>query len=140
MKATHNYSNRSFAEILLIFLSCVVSLNACGTLMLNTLALFDGTNGTSGTSLIQTSDGNFYWTSEGGGLFNRGSVFRLASSGDLSVVASFDGTNCSLPFCELVQDEAGVLYGTTRFGGSTVTGSVYSAPGTIFKITTRACY
>jgi uncharacterized repeat protein (TIGR03803 family) len=46
-----------------------------------------------------------------------GTVFKLAPSGELTTLHSFNGTDGALPYAGLIMDWAGNLYGTTLFGG-----------------------
>jgi uncharacterized repeat protein (TIGR03803 family) len=126
------------ACLLTIFsLAVQIDLLAAG-LMLTTVARFDGTNGSSGTTLLQASDGNLYGVSEGGGSYQLGTVFRLTSAGELSAIASFDGTNGAFAHGGLIQGADGNLYGATDYGGSQIAGSVFSSTyGTIYKVTTN---
>jgi uncharacterized repeat protein (TIGR03803 family) len=60
------------------------------------------TDGSSCQSdLIQASDGNFYGTCFGGGANGNGTIFRISSGGNFSVVRALawmtDGSN---PFCQ----------------------------------------
>jgi uncharacterized repeat protein (TIGR03803 family) len=96
--------------------------------------------------LIQGSDGNFYGTTQEGGLndydccLNDGSIFKITPTGALTTLHSFCDVNpftqsgCPdglYPVAGLVQGSDGNFYGTTEQGG---TGS-YGMGGTIFKIT-----
>ena len=80
--------------------------------------------------LIQANDGKLYGTTQEGGQFRQGMVFRISPDGTgFTIVQSFgcqasDGCN---PFANLVQANDGNLYGTTEGGGS-------SAQGTVFRI------
>ncbi len=52
---------------------------------------WDGTEGAGPyTTLIQGTDGNFFGTTQGGGAFNAGTVFRVTTAGALTVLHSFD--------------------------------------------------
>ena len=135
-----NFDYSSLRLSAAVLLTCLISHAADSTLMLTTIARFNGTNGMGGWTLIQSSDGSFYGTSEAGGQYNLGTVFRLTPGGNLLAVASFDGTNGALPESGLIQDETGVLYGTALFGGTGVTGSVFSSHGTIYKTTTNGSF
>jgi uncharacterized repeat protein (TIGR03803 family) len=78
--------------------------------------------------LLQASDGNFYGTTESGGDFTYGSVFKLTPSGTETVLYSFAfGTDGASPE-GLTQGPDGDFYGITLGGGA------YSG-GTAFKIT-----
>jgi uncharacterized repeat protein (TIGR03803 family) len=85
--------------------------------------------------LIEGSDGNFYGTTELGGLHNlgtgrnRGAVFRITPDGMETVLYSFaGGTDGSEPLAGLVEGSDGNLYGTTSAGGA-------HNGGTVFRIT-----
>jgi uncharacterized repeat protein (TIGR03803 family) len=91
----------------------------------------DGAN--PGAALIQATDGNFYGTSQGGGSFGSGTVFKMTSTSDHTVTilhafmgGSADGAN---PSAALVQGTDGNFYGTTDGGGGPFNS------GTIFKMT-----
>jgi uncharacterized repeat protein (TIGR03803 family) len=108
----------------------------CGTVFkitrsgtLTTLHSFDSTDGaTPSAGLVQATDGNFYGTTEGGGLDSRGTVFKITPSGTLKTLYSFDGTDGEEPEGDLVQATDGNFYGTTTSGGA-------NFEGMIFKIT-----
>lgn len=78
-------------------------------------------------ALIQGTDGNFYGTSEMGGTFGAGTVFKITPSGAETVLYSFtNGSDAGQPVSALVQGKDGNFYGTAM-------GSLSS--GTVFKIT-----
>jgi uncharacterized repeat protein (TIGR03803 family) len=74
--------------------------------------------------------GNLYGTSRDGGAFGDGTVFRLDTSGTLTVLHSFAPSEGAGPYAGVVLDAAGNLYGTT---GSAASVGVL---GTVFKIDT----
>lgn len=76
------------------------------------------------------ADGSFYGTAYLGGLYGRGAVFRAATNGTLTALASFNGINGSNPEAGLTAGKDGNFYGATYGGGA-------SGNGTIFKITTN---
>ena len=82
--------------------------------------------------LMQGSDGNLYGTTETGpnAISVVGTVFKVALSGTLTTLATFDSINGATPWAGLVQDASGYLYGTTEYGGA-------SNLGTIFRMTTN---
>jgi uncharacterized repeat protein (TIGR03803 family) len=110
----------------------IFQISASGTL--KTLHIFDRADGSGPTgALVQGTDGNFYGTTfEGGshgGCRNRcGTIFKIARSGMLTTLHSFDFTDGRNPFAGLVQGTDGNFYGTTLSGGA-------NDGGTIFKIT-----
>jgi uncharacterized repeat protein (TIGR03803 family) len=82
-------------------------------------------------SLVQAPNGDFYGTTEGGGAYGGGTVFKISPSGDLTTLYSFcalaDCADGEEPVAGLVQAKNGSFYGTTRVGGA-------YAGGTVFKI------
>jgi uncharacterized repeat protein (TIGR03803 family) len=119
----------------------------CGTVFkitpggtLTTLHSFDSTDGAYPyAGLIQTSDGDFYGTTSGGGAQDFGTVFRLTPEGALTTLYSFcaqtgctDGDN---PVGGLVRGMDGNLYGTTIYGGTGGCSGYETGCGTIFRIT-----
>jgi uncharacterized repeat protein (TIGR03803 family) len=100
------------------------------------VATFDGSNGAGPfVGLVQGVDGNFYGTTSGDGAFKRGTVYKVAGDGTISVVYNF----CSLPHCAdgaaalspLVLGADGNFYGTTSSGGA----NQNQPQGTFFKLT-----
>lgn len=92
---------------------------------------FDGTNGAyPESSLVLSSNGNFYGVTEMGGASNLGSIFEINPDGDFRSLISFNGTNGSTPRGSLLESTDGFLYGTTSSGGA-------SGKGTVFKMTTN---
>jgi uncharacterized repeat protein (TIGR03803 family) len=83
-------------------------------------------------ALIFDSAGNIYGTTQAGGANADGTVFKLSSTNEETVLYSFKGGSDGLaPYDALVQDSAGNLYGTTRYGGGTTN------YGTIFRLSTK---
>lgn len=76
--------------------------------------------------LIFDTAGNLYGTTNGGGAFNYGTVFKVDSTGNETVLYSFTGPpDGASPYAGVVQDSAGNLYGTTGEGGAFNHGTVY---------------
>jgi uncharacterized repeat protein (TIGR03803 family) len=92
--------------------------------------------------LMQANSGDLYGTTQWGGLYNRGTVFKITSSGTFTSIYSFclqepcaDGAN---PLAGLIQTANGDLVGTTEYGGTVGSYSSSYCPygcGTVFKIT-----
>ena len=100
--------------------------------------------------LILDSSGSLYGTTQGGGVFQKGAVFRLlqgAGGGwQEQVLYSFEGNMAANPDAGLVSDAAGNLYGTCPNGnGVTSVGAVFELikesggkwKGTILHVFTR---
>lgn len=93
-----------------------------------------GANCTDGrnpeASLIQDSAGNLYGTTYGGGSGDHGTVFKLDSAGNHTVLYNFcpqGGSFCSdgvMPW-SLIQDSTGNFYGATYTGGDNSLGTVF---------------
>jgi uncharacterized repeat protein (TIGR03803 family) len=116
-------------------LGTVFKITPQGTL--TTLWQFNGANGAAPTAgLVQGSDGNFYGTTEAGGLTNlnngigNGTVFKITAQGTLTTLWKFNGANGTEPTAGLVQGSDGNFYGTTLHGGT-------NALGTVFQITSQ---
>jgi uncharacterized repeat protein (TIGR03803 family) len=79
--------------------------------------------------LTRDAAGNLYGTTGMGGTFFSGTVFKLDTTGGFTVLHNFDTQNGDgyFPAGNLVRDAAGNLYGTTEFGGT-------SGSGTVFKV------
>ncbi len=79
-------------------------------------------------SLIQDAAGNFYGATLSGGADQYGgTVFKINSLGEETVLVSFyyDGSDGFEPMAGVVQDSAGILYGTTYSGGNDGYGVIY---------------
>src|SRR5258708_10955072 len=88
------------------------------------------------SSLVMDPSGNLYGTTNIGGAYNYGTVFRLHPNADGSwtetVLHSFnaDGTDGNETYANLIFDKLGNLYGTTYYGGSQGEGMVFQlSPG-----------
>jgi uncharacterized repeat protein (TIGR03803 family) len=96
---------------------------------LKTLYALNFTDGSyPAAGLVLGSDGNFYGTTEQGGLHDFGTLFRMTPAGALSTLVDFDGFNDGAnPQNALTVGADGNLYGTTSSGGP-------GGRGTIFRL------
>jgi uncharacterized repeat protein (TIGR03803 family) len=95
--------------------------------------------------LLPDANGNLYGVTVAGGDLTCqgiegsgtgcGVVFRLDKTGNLTVLHTFTGVDGASPTGELVQDDAGSLYGTTVGGGNSSCPPVGGC-GVIFKLDT----
>jgi uncharacterized repeat protein (TIGR03803 family) len=98
---------------------------------LTTLFSFSGVDGDMPSAgLIQANDGNFYGTTtyggaNGCGTVGCGTVFRMNSSGTLTTLHSFAGSDGYQPYAGLIQATDGNFYGTTDGGGPNQYGTVF---------------
>jgi uncharacterized repeat protein (TIGR03803 family) len=107
-------------------LGTVFSITPSGTF--KSLHSFSGTDGANplGGGLTLGSDGALYGVTFFGGNGTRGTIFRITSSGKLTTLYNFDGTNGSNPYGTLLLAADGNMYGTTN-GDDTF--------GTVFQLT-----
>ncbi|HEY3853021.1 MAG TPA: choice-of-anchor tandem repeat GloVer-containing protein [Verrucomicrobiae bacterium] len=117
--------------LLLIGAALAVQSGMTSAATLTNLYQFSGPDGVSPVAgLVQGSDGNFYGTTQGGGTYSQGTVYRVNSAGNLTNLYSFTGGNDgAYPQAGLVQGGDGDFYGTTYSGGNV-------GVGTVFRITT----
>ncbi len=103
------------------------------TAQVQALCSFNSTNGIIPfAGLCAGQDGSFYGTTTGGGTNgDNGTVFKVTTSGLLTALASFAGTNGSDSQAGLTQGSDGNFYGTTTSGGTN------GGWGTVFKMTTN---
>jgi uncharacterized repeat protein (TIGR03803 family) len=79
--------------------------------------------------LLIDAAGHLYGSAQGG-VNSLGAIFKVTSSGSVTVLHSFKGSDGSYPEVSLVRDAAGNLYGTTSQGGANANCSC----GTVFEI------
>jgi uncharacterized repeat protein (TIGR03803 family) len=111
--------------------------SGCGTVFEITAAgqesvLHNFGNGEDGAGpeavLLRDKTGALYGTTTSGGTSGVGAVFELLSSGQETVLHSFDQKDGAFPYDGLIEDSAGNLYGTTYSCASLNCG------GTVFEI------
>jgi uncharacterized repeat protein (TIGR03803 family) len=90
----------------------------------------DGESPSAG--LVQGSDGSFYGTTTLGGATGSGTVFKIDSTGNFTLLYSFSSATTSgvNPYAALVQGSDGSFYGTTANGGANGNGTVFNITST----------
>ena len=134
-------SRPSLALVLLILAAVVMpgSAQSPGSNAVLTVTTLATLPGQALSGVVLGTDGNFYGTTEDGGAFNQGTVYRVNSAGVLSTIYSFTGGNDgAAPIAGLALGQDGNFYGTASSGGNTSQDS--SGAGTIFRITTNGTF
>jgi uncharacterized repeat protein (TIGR03803 family) len=76
--------------------------------------------------LTLADDGYLYGATQSGGTSNLGTIFKISTAGDLTVLHSFTGSDGSTPLSPPIQGTSGNFYGGTSDGGSNGNGTIYS--------------
>ncbi|MGJ8642408.1 MAG: choice-of-anchor tandem repeat GloVer-containing protein [Luteolibacter sp.] len=96
-----------------------------------TLVEFTGTTGDRlgsqpESNLIEDSNGDFYGTTSRGGTNDLGTVFRITSGGQFTLLTEFSLFDGAFPSGGLVKGADGSFYGTASVGGANGVGTVFS--------------
>jgi uncharacterized repeat protein (TIGR03803 family) len=90
--------------------------------ILHSFSLLDGNGIFPNGPLVQAKDGFLYGTTREGGL-GGGTVFKIDTAGNLTLLHAFSNNASAAPLSGLIQAKDGFLYGTTE--GATGGGTVY---------------
>ncbi len=110
---------------------------------LTTLTSFTGiANGANPAGkLVFDNSGNLYGTTQGGGAYGDGTVFKFSTgAGTLNTIAAFTSANGRDPVAGVTLDSSGNLYGTTNLGGANGYGTVYEIAAGTGVINTLAAF
>jgi uncharacterized repeat protein (TIGR03803 family) len=99
---------------------------------------YSNTGAAPSAAMIQGADAALYGTAYDGGAKLDGVVFRLTTSGAMSVLASFNFAEGVAP-SQVLQTANGNFYGTANFGGATGNGTIFQL-GTNGDLTTLASF
>ena len=115
--------------------STIFQLTPSGTL--TTLFNCNSTTGSGivGAFLQAAGNGNLLGTTASGGSSNGGTIFQTTTSGTLTTLFNFNGTNGYSPAAALIKASDGNYYGTTTEGGTTFVSSDSPGFGTVFRLT-----
>lgn len=137
--------SNSWKTICTVFVICSAMASAAFAQTFNTLASFDGVNGSNPFygSLVQGRNGNYYGTTKLGGMgscyFGNGcgAIFEVTPGGTLEGLYSFcSHNNCAsgdIPLSGLLLASDGDAYGTAWYGGSSGF-PCFQGCGTIYKV------
>ena len=75
--------------------------------------------------VITDLSGNIYGTTEGGGAYGDGVVFKLSGGTEAPLHSFAGGSDGAEPIAGLIMDASGNLYGTTSIGGTDDLGTVF---------------
>ena len=86
-------------------------------------------------SLVQGTDGNFYGTTSSGGTSGAGTIFKMTSSGAITVLKHLNGTTDGKnPKGNLLQAADGFFYGMTYYGGSKNVGVIFKVKSGSYSV------
>jgi uncharacterized repeat protein (TIGR03803 family) len=105
---------------------------------LSVLVAFNGSNGANPEGgLVADGAGNLFGTTSAGGTNSDGTIFEIDhTTGSLTTLANFNGTNGSQPMCTLLMDTNGNLFGSTERGGPHLDGTLFKIDGISHQLTT----
>ncbi|HEX5155184.1 MAG TPA: choice-of-anchor tandem repeat GloVer-containing protein [Parafilimonas sp.] len=85
--------------------------------------------------LYPHTDGNFYGMTHWGGIYDHGTLFKITSSGAITIIKNFNyyDNDGAYPYGELIKGPDGNMWGMTSSGGINTT-------GVVFKLTTDGVF
>ncbi len=90
--------------------------------------------------LVLGTDGFLYGTTSAGGAHGYGCVFKIDTTGDLTVIWSFtNGLDGSDPYAGVYQGSDGEFYGAAYYGGGSANCS-FGGCGTVYKVTSAGTF
>lgn len=118
--AATNYTKKKLNLLIaaLFMLAFAITIPSASAQTFNVLHEF--TNGSDGAfpagALVRDAAGNLFGMTSSGGGATEGAVYKIDSTGEETILFTFNNTNGGFPSSALVQDDAGNLYGTADEG------------------------
>ena len=111
---THRFVRLAIAAVA-VALAVTTTVNAQQAATYEVVSSFDVAfmNGRAPSSLRQADDGTFYGTTSVGGVFDKGTLFRMDATGVVTPLHSFSGPNDGAQPFGLVRASDGRFYGMT---------------------------
>ncbi len=111
---THRFVRLALAAVA-VALAVTTTVNAQQAATYEVVSSFDIAfmNGRAPSSLRQANDGTFYGTTSAGGLFDKGTLFRMDATGVVTSLQSFSGSDDGGQPFGLVRASDGRFYGMT---------------------------
>jgi uncharacterized repeat protein (TIGR03803 family) len=130
-ESAKQWSPWAMAFALLLGLASVMP-SAQGQTFTVLYSFMGGPDGRFPSGVVRDNAGNLYGTTSSGGAFTYyGTVFKLDTTGNETVLYSFTGgADGAQPEAGVIEDAAGNLYGTTVFGGDLNLGTVFKLDNT----------
>lgn len=76
--------------------------------------------------LLEASDGNYYGVSSIGGVHDHGAFYKFdPKEGQATFIHEFASSGANIPEANVMEAKNGNIYGTTRYGGSGLGGTIY---------------
>ncbi len=101
-----------------------------GSNSITTLASFNGTDGAAPFGVSLGANGNLFGTTADGGAYGDGTVWELAQgSSAIATLGTFNGANGLQPLAGVALGANGDLFGTTAYGGTYNSGTVWEIQG-----------
>lgn len=137
MKVVSNLPVRGVASLLLAGLLAWQAPVALAQASFKSLHSFSTADGALPQAALTPAGKYFYGSTQYGGSAGAGTVFRMSSKGEVTVLHSFaqDGVDGQQPHARLLLASDGLLYGCTQKGGAAGDGTLFSISKTgVYKL------
>jgi len=103
------------------------------TTLYNFCSVTPCTDGQYPNGIVLGSDGNFYGTAFAGGQFNKGDIFEISATGELTVLYSF----CAFESCATGNEP---IYPPIQASNGSIYGVTYGGEGVLYELTPSGTY